>query len=349
MRKIFHYMKQVDFYISIDSIPEASVLLDLWLDKSSTDERRAIGLKGEPSYRYFWNTWMSFLGSGENCIKNKVIAWNEVSAIDVKRFLNSGPRGRKRDTQPSLITKRRYWRLLERIYAFAQENGWVLHNPATQIALSELPPSEDPRGVIIQPRLWYTACHILSQGGVDNGILTVRNRAICSVVFELALMPMELRSLTLESLVYRETEQGRRQLYALQINGDGVAQQRKLVVSDYLRSVLEDWLVMRRNLIKERSSQVLLCSRVGAVLTPMQLINIISQLLRRAASESSYPLPARLGPQVVRNTRLVMWLNEGQAPSQVAVWAGLKDVHGLYHLRQHVNPEILLPSTRRQN
>ena len=41
-----------------------------------------------------------------------------------------------------------------------------------------------------------------------------------------------------------------------------------------------------------------------------------------------------------RNTRLTMWLNEGVPPSQVAVWAGLKDSRGLYHLRDHLNKEV---------
>lgn len=50
--------------------------------------------------------------------------------------------------------------------------------------------------------------------------------------------------------------------------------------------------------------------------------------------------PVRMGPQIVRNTRLIRWLNEGRPPAEVAVWAGLKDVKSFRHLRQAVNPEI---------
>ena len=291
---------------------------------------------------------MNFLNSGRNGTLTHAIAWEEVSPTDVQSFLSSGPRGRKNGSPPSLITKRRYWRLLERIYAFAQQNGWVQHNPAALLAPAEVPPPEDPRGAILQPRLWHAARDILHRANDSDGGLAIRNRAMCLVAFELALMPVELRSLTLDSLVFRETEEGRRQLYALQIDGDGVAQYRKLVLSDHLRTNLETWLSVRRTVLRERPSQILFCSRTGAVLTSMQLINIISDLLRRAAAESNQPLPSRLGPQVVRNMRLVMWLNEAQAPSQVAVWAGLKDVYGLYHLRQHVNPEVHLPFTKQR-
>ena len=36
--------------------PEMEVLIDLWLDQSSASDRDPIGIKGEPSYRYFWST-----------------------------------------------------------------------------------------------------------------------------------------------------------------------------------------------------------------------------------------------------------------------------------------------------
>ena len=36
----------------------------------------------------------------------------------------------------------------------------------------------------------------------------------------------------------------------------------------------------------------------------------------------------------------MMWLNAGVPASTVAVWAGLKNIKGLYHLRDHLNPEV---------
>ena len=47
-----------------------------------------------------------------------------------------------------------------------------------------------------------------------------------------------------------------------------------------------------------------------------------------------------MGPQILRNTRLVFWLNEGVPAAEVALRAGLKNIKGLYHLREHVNLDL---------
>lgn len=323
--------------------PDATVLLELWLDHSSEDERAPIGIRGEPAYRYFWRTWMRFLENGKNGVLSQALPWYEVTPGDVLAFLAVGPRGRQINTDPKVITKRRYWRLLERIYAFALENGWVEQNSVSQLAYRDVPPPEDPRGLIMLPGIWRAATEILGDR-VDERPLAIRNRAICGTLFELALMPMELRELTLESLVRRQQSDGSHSLYAIQVDGPGVGQLRKMTLSDELRKDIQAWLSVRYLVAKSSEQRALFCARTNTaeLITATQLINIVTKLLRQASAVSGYPLPARLGPQIVRNTRLVMWLNEGVPPQQVAVWAGLKDARGLYHLRQHINPEINL-------
>ncbi|MNY45887.1 hypothetical protein D3C86_1810240 [compost metagenome] len=51
------------------------------------------------------------------------------------------------------------------------------------------------------------------------------------------------------------------------------------------------------------------------------------------------PTPARLGPQIVRNTAIVRWLNAGMALNDVIERAGLKNVNGLLHLRDFVSED----------
>lgn len=324
--------------------PDACVLLDLWLDNSSEDERDPIGIKGEPSYRYFWRTWIKYLDSCRNGAVPLPLAWHTVTPVDILGFLSAGPRGRKIDTNPSVITKRRYWRLLERIYAFAKENGWIESNPVAMLAITEVPPPEDPRGLILTPQVWEAALHLLSLNPGTQP-LAIRNHAINRVLFDLALMPMEVRMLTLNSLVRQEVETGVWDLRALQLDGPGVGQMRKLVLDEALKDSLIAWLNVRSMVAKSADQTTLFCSRSRKPepLTPMQLINIVTALIKQAAKACGQPLPPRLGPQIVRNTRLVMWLNDGIPPAQVAVWAGLKDARGLYHLRDHTNPEVQLP------
>ena len=81
--------------------PSAEVLLDLWLDYGSSADRDPIGLKGEPSYRYFWSTWTKYLKTGRNAELPAPIEWHAVTSEDVVGFLTSGPESRKEDTQVS--------------------------------------------------------------------------------------------------------------------------------------------------------------------------------------------------------------------------------------------------------
>lgn len=321
--------------------PDAGVLLELWLDQSSADERDPIGIKGEPAYRYFWKTWLKYLESGRNGLQPEPINWDEITPTDVLGFLSAGPRGRKMDTDPTVITKRRYWRLLERIYEFARINKWVEQNAVALLAKTDIPPPEDPRGFILTPQLWVAALAALAQP-VEEQPLPIRNRAIGLALFELALMPIEIRELTLASLVRRQVADNSWVLHALQVDGEGVGQLRKLTLSEGLRVAIEAWLEVRPLVAKSPEQRALFCARSSATepITPTQLINIVTTLIKDAAEACGQPLPSRLGPQIVRNTRLAMWLNEGVPPSQVAVWAGLKEARGLYHLRQHLNPEV---------
>ncbi|MFW9272972.1 hypothetical protein ACN9O0_12875, partial [Glaesserella parasuis] len=79
------------------------------------------------------------------------------TAVDVQNFLR--PReGQLSGHQPgrriSEVTRRRYWRLLERIYDHALDHGWVSANPAAGLAPQERPPAEDGQGHCLPAPLW---------------------------------------------------------------------------------------------------------------------------------------------------------------------------------------------------
>lgn len=329
--------------------PEMEVLIDLWLDQSSACDRDPIGLKGEPSYRYFWATFTRYLKTGRNGLLPHALAWQEVTPVDVLGFLESGPTSRKIDTKVSDITRRRYWRLLERIYDFALQNGWVANNPVRAILKEERPKSEDPRGAIMSQSLWIALQQCLRPMPPENDYQAIRNRAMLICISELALSPMEVRNLTLSSILYKE-EEGVRRPQSLQLDGPGPNQRRRVHMEPFVVDALEAWLAVRDQVASSANVQILFCTHRRSVnktpfslhgqMTAVMLLDLVRNLIKQAARESNQSLPARLGPQILRNTRLVMWLNAGVPASTVAVWAGLKNVKGLYHLRDHLNPEI---------
>lgn len=314
--------------------PTAKEILSIWLNHRALSDRDPIGEKGEPTYRHFWNSWISYL-------ENQHLKWHDVAPEDVLGFVRSGPNSRKNDgASESDITKRRYWRLLERIYGFAQSHGWVKENPAQRIVHRERPPIEDPRGAILLPQLWNAALGLVKTRPAD-GLLDARNQALLLVLFELGLTPQEVRGLTMEALVCKGTDAA--ELYALQIHGSGPNQQRLIILPEHVRESLLAWIARRSLMMqKKAASNALFCTLRRGPMSPDNLFVLVRELITQAAMASGQPLPPRLGPQIVRNTRLVAWLNQGVPASQVAVWAGLKNIKGLYHLREHMNPEVRL-------
>lgn len=325
-------------------LPGDTVVIDLWLEHSSASDRDPIGLKGEPSYRYFWSTWLHYLKTGGNGAQQEPIAWHEVTNVDVVRFLQSGPTSRKAGGNVSDITRRRYWRLLERIYDYARHQGWIASNPAKALEEVDQPPKEDHKGAIMTPAVWAHLQRVLEKPQSDDPV-DVRNHALLLCLTELALTPMEARQLSVSSILFDQVA-GRQCMAALQLDGPGPNQRRRMVLPDNAVRAIEAWFAVRDLVASGPDVPTLFCTNQGAKngakgeMTSVMLFYVVGEALKRAAELAKQPLPPRLGPQIVRNTRLVMWLNECVPASQVAIWAGLKNVKGLYHLREHLNPEV---------
>ena len=325
-------------------LPGDSVVIDLWLEHSSASDRDPIGLKGEPSYRYFWSTWLHYLKTGGNGAQQEPIAWHEVTNVDVVRFLQSGPTSRKAGAKVSDITRRRYWRLLERIYEYARYQGWVANNPAKALEEVDQPPKEDHKGAIMTPAVWEALQRLLARPESDDPV-HLRNQALLLCLTELALTPMEVRQLSLSSVLFAN-EAGQQRAQALQLDGPGPNQRRRMVLPANVGRAIEAWMLVRGQVASGPDVPALFCTGQGAKngakgeMTSVMLFYVVGEAIKLAADMAKQDPPVRLGPQIVRNTRLVMWLNDCVPASQVAIWAGLKNVKGLYHLREHLNPEV---------
>ncbi|EER62101.1 integrase family protein [Acidovorax delafieldii 2AN] len=337
---------QQEFAQAEAPLPGDGVVLDLWLEHSSASDRDPIGLKGEPSYRYFWNTWIRYLRTGRNGVQDQSIAWHEAINEDVAGFLQSGPTARKAGSAVSDVTRRRYWRLLERIYEYAKQQGWVAINPATVMEEDDIPPQENSQGAIVLPRVWHALGKQLERPiGKGATAQALRDRALLLCFVELGLTPMEARSLTLSDVLY-EAERGGQRASALQIDGPGPRQRRRMVLPDNVSQAVETWLGVRWQIARTPENVILFCTTRGGKqgakgqMTPVMLMLLVRDAITKAATEANQPLPPRLGPQILRNTRLTMWLNAGVPAAEVAVWAGLKNEKGLHHLREHLNPEV---------
>lgn len=313
---------------------------------SAANEMDPIGKKGEPFYRHFWSTWLTFLEkgrAGEGDLFKPAIQWHEVTAEDIAHFLRSGPSAKKEEEGVSDITRRRYWRLLQRIYSFALARGWIAANPVADLASQDTPAPEAPEGAIIQDRLWKAALQVVEHLDVSEPVL-LRNKALLMLLFRYGITPQEVRSLSTDA-VLRETRaltprSGR--VASLQLDGPGPNQRRRLLLDDDVADCLDAWLDVRPSFPGATKHSVIFCSMKNATMSPDNLFVLVKGILKVAAAKSGQALPVRMGPQVVRNTCLVRWLEAGVPAPEVALRAGLKNVKGLYHLRTHVDPEIRL-------
>lgn len=287
-------------------------------------------------YRYFWISWTKFLTTGGDKENPKWVHWTDADPLLVKSYLASGIESRANsDTKISVITERRYWRLLERVYDYAVERGLVAENPAAGIADKEKPPAEDPKGAILSPVVWEQCFKILRDGTEDAAglkAIDIRNRALLLVLFELGLTSAEIRALTVESFVDGGAGKGA----SIRITSGGVNQLRTMVVSDEVRSAIKSWLQVKATAGKHALAPALFSSQTGKPMTDENLLVLVRAHLLAASRAAGQDDPVRAGPQIVRNTRLVQWMLSGMPQPEVALRAGLKNVRGLLHLRQHL-------------
>ena len=319
-------------------VPNAEELFEHWLQARSNDPWEPLTAQAAKPYRFIWGAWRKYLQAHTNAQGQEVaaVAWQEANAVQVLHFINHIPqtvKGRK----VSDITRRRYWRVLDRVYDHALLQGWTQANPVHAVAASERPPSEDPKGAVLSEAMWKAG---IAQIPAGDDLIGARDRAVLILLFELGLAPEEVRLLRVENILYNApAPEGKAQIIGVHIEGLRDNQQRKLGVSALLAQALAHWLRARAQYPAMQGEESLFCSRKSRTLSNHTLLHLVTKTLAQAARASGLPAPARLGPQIVRNTAIVRWLNTGMPVMDVVERAGLKNVNGLLHLRDLLTQE----------
>ena len=303
---------------------------DHWLRTCGQNPWEPLSPDAAKPYGFIWQSWLRFLAAGGNA---EPMAWATATPLQVLAFINHGPQSPKR-SKPSDITRRRYWRVLDRVYDHALLHQWVASNPAQGLTHEDMPPSEDPQGTILSPRMWRA---LERQLPAPDDLISSRDRAILLLLMELGLTPEEVRLLEIGHL--RWSESAPRTIEAIQIVGERDNQSRTLPVSAKLHSALQHWLQARAGYHAMQGQTALFCTRKAPQLSNHTLLHLVTKTLKQAAAASRQPEPARMGPQVVRNTVLVQWLDAGCSVSEVLARSGMKSPNALQHLRAYFSEE----------
>ncbi|MBU2123043.1 MAG: hypothetical protein KJ999_21750 [Gammaproteobacteria bacterium] len=324
--------------------PDGAGAFSAWLNHVSSRTQDPLSEEAAKPYQHIWNSWLRSLQPHADAHGAHVpgVQWYEATQTHVLTFLDSNREGRRPGTTITDVTRRRYWRVLERIYGFAHARAWTPGNPTQDLGKDETPRSENHLAVILSPKLWRAAMDCIPSE-FEDALIATRNRAVLLALFYLGLTPQEVREMPAAAVLRerRPDSPALGNIRALQLDGPGPNQRRRLEVPPELADALAQWLIVRRTYEKARTLENLFCTKRGGPITPNTLLYLVKTNLEMAADRvNGGILPPRAGPQVIRNTRLVFWLNDGVPAKEVAIRAGLKNVRGLGHLREAVNPSI---------
>lgn len=339
--------------------PSGPLLFQLWLAEESSKPFQSLSPEPQGVYEDIWNAWLKCLspagpddGDGVGCstVHNHDLPaprqWHEAQGEDIARFLRmrAGQRaGHQPDRILSEVTRRRYWRVLDRVYTFAVQQGWLRTNPVMQLRLAERPRAVDQLGHCLPPALWT---RLPAHFPAADGLQGARDRAILLLLYELALAPEEVRTLQDDSLLDAQGQPIGVQCAAapvlLQIDGARRAQQRQLALTPSLGQALVQWRQYRQAHDATLSGH-LFHSRKGGPLSIRALFHVASKVIHEAHAAlpdnvQKWPLQ-RVGPQVMRNTAIVTWLRAGLSEVEVIRRIGVEDHRALGHLQHQLTSE----------
>lgn len=330
-----------------------------WLHSCGQDPWSQLTPQAAEPYRFIWGAWLKYLAaeSAPSDAPNVRHAWQQASATQVLQFLNSATRAQKQQDLPSAITRRRYWRVLDRIYEHALWQGWVAHNPVDGVTAQDRPPSEDPKGAILAPPIWRA---LLQQIPPAADLISARDRAVLLLLVHTGITSEEVRGLQLDDLVWpaadpdgsaSDKEDGksgddilapatpqtahRGPPQAIHIVGLRAMQSRTLPLAPIAAAALHSWLGYRAGYASMQGQPALFCSRKAPQLSTHTVLHVVSKTIQAAAEARRLQLPPRMGPQAIRNTVIVHWLQSGVAIPVVLERAGLKTPHALLHLKDY--------------
>lgn len=290
-------------------------IFERWLFACSASPWEPLTPAAAEPYRYIWGAWGRALGDTH---------WNAASATQVLAFINSAAPTKDK---PSDVTRRRYWRVLDRIYEFACLHGLAQNNPTQEMAPGDVPAPEDYQGAILSPRLWAKYQDHLPAATSATG---ARDAAILMVLADCAATLGEVQRMQLGDVL--RNENGICGVRLTRRNG----QARELPVSETCAAALGMWLNSRDMLGTSRLSCSLFVGRDQPSLTAQMIHKITDQHLSYVAMYEGLPMPVRRGPQIIRSTVIVQWLQSGLSVLQCLERTGLKTPGSFSSLRHYL-------------
>lgn len=327
-----------------------------WLDnrdRPGTRQREQLTHAAAKPYRYVWKAWVQWLTSPRALANGDTAPplapdWTQAKAAHVMQYLDSGVEAaasarRGKSAPISEVTRRRYWRVLQMIYAHAVNQHIIDINPVMATDDVTAPPQEDSEGMVLLGEQWRVV-ELAITGGKSAS--DQRDRAILRVLMDAGLTTSELAGLKLHQVGSHLTK------VTITVAGARGAQNRVVKLGLAASTELRKWIEVRWRLPVSPGTDpgLVFITNRGRPMSGRMLFEQVSNTVIRGLRDGGFKLPQHIGPQVLRNSRIVMWLNGGMPVEEVCRLAGFKDFRSLRGLRRHINPGVLpAPPKRAQS
>ena len=317
--------------------------------------RKPMGASGLAQAEFVWRKWLDFCALC-SC------SWDAAGPLDVQAFAGAvSPRKLTTSAQVSPVTLRRYWRILNDLYAYAVLSHTLAENPCVEVMPAI---SERTASLALPPHLWALLQENLPGG---HSFQARRNRLVLLLMMRCALTVTELLGLTLGCVQAHEgtPEQVARRLglasfplfepesaflaptavhpagltYTLALSGSRPVQTRCLVLDARTSSALHDWMEVRTIGKAGADDRLLIGAAKSSALSSKGLYKISRSHMAQSLGGIEID---QMGPNTLRNTCISVWFSQGMALDEVLRRCGLKDPGVLIRLQRHVNPVVVL-------
>lgn len=328
--------------------PAPEEVFEHWVRARARDPREPLSTHSAAKYRSVWRAWLRFLAS-----QRPARRWYGARADDVSRFVDSLSPRRSTTQAPSPVSRRRYWRVLERVYDHASACGWCRTNPAR--TAPDIPPTETCDAVVLPPHFlallqrWaqgqgehdapdaHSPGQRATAGAPDPPWQHARDRALLALALDTAATTAELAALRLDQL----SDYPAHRTALVRLDGTRAAQRRTLELSPWAARVVQHWCTQRAALPGMTAPTAagtrapvpwLFVSRKG--LRPLTAKSVFVALRAHVArlEDTTATRIAHRGANLVRSSVLAQWLREGVSESDVLARAGLDQPQALRRL-----------------
>jgi integrase/recombinase XerC len=313
---------------------DSETLFKHWRSHRGADRRDPLSEEGARSYSAIWQSWCRWLTeTGGDGQPPRCATYLEASPVLVSSFLRTGPtpRASRRAKNPlSEITRRRYWRVLHSVYEHAFNQQLIAVNPAAGLIGKDKPPPENSVGQIFGE---HQLAHIRSAIPQGESVWDVRDRALLLLLMEEALTVSEICGLQVRHAGAGLLDSN---LLSVRIEGKRKAQARIVDLASSASKALQAWMDCREGLTQAQNMDPMFLTERLRGVSPRVVFHLVSRTVTKAFSDAGLPLTLHLGPQVLRNSCIVHWLNEGHELQAVLKKSGLKDAKSLRGLRRYL-------------